>query len=525
MKKKTTYNQNENGVLISREDYYPGDIPAKPGVYVFRDRFSKIIYVGKASNLRKRMSSYFQPSRLNTADPKLRSLINSITYFEFYVVGSESESLVLESRFIKEYAPRYNVLMRDDKRFLLVKINPDEEFPSLSLARVRKNDGSKYFGPFPKTGALRKTVEFLVKRFGLRVCRSKIPTEADMKHCLARVVKDCSAPCVGKVSREEYLQQVAGLMDVINGSVSEVVQEIKEEMDKYVSKRQYEKAAEYRDIATNIEEIFGGRKRNFRFAKVAGAKDPEKALETLKDILGLTEKPVIIECFDISNIAGSLAVASKICFKNGVPDKSQYRRYRIRGVTPKEVLMGEGVKKEDIQDYPLGYGGDDFAMIAEAVARAYKDKVNTENMPNLIIIDGGRGQLNSALKALKTINSSFVPVIGLAKKNEEIIIPGKNLPIVLEKINPALKLLQEIRDETHRFAIAYHRTLRAERIEESLLDDIPGIGQSRRKALLIAFGSIKKLKKASIKDICKKVPGIGSVLANNILQHINANRK
>jgi len=521
MKKKITYNQHETGVLFDRADYYPGDIPSKPGVYVFRNRFSKIIYVGKASNLRKRMSSYFQPSRLNTADPKSRSLINSIAFFEFYIVSSESESLVLESRFIKEYAPRYNVLMRDDKRFLLVKINIDEKYPSLSLARVRKNDGSKYFGPFPKTGALRKTVEYLVKRFGLRVCKSSVPTETDRKYCLARIVKDCSAPCINKVSREQYLEQVDALMDVINGNISGVIDEIKQKMLVAVNKRQYEKAAEYRDMATNIEEIFGGRRRNFRFAKLAGVKDPEKAIEDLREVLGLTNKITLIECFDISNIGGSLAVAAKVCFINGTPDKSRYRRYRIRGISPEQVLSGVD-DNMPILDYPLGYGGDDFAMIAEAVARAYKNKVNTDDMPDLIIIDGGRGQLNSALKALKIINSSFVPVIGLAKKNEEIIIPGKNLSLILDKRTLALKLLQEIRDETHRFAISYHRALRSERIEESLLDDITGIGASRRKALLTAFGSVKKLKKASVQKICDNVPGIGRVLAENILNHLHS---
>ena len=638
MKKKVTYKQEESGFSFDRSDFYPGDIPAKAGVYLFRDRFSRIIYIGKAANLRKRMSSYFQPSRQKTSDPKLRSLIKSIHTYEYYPVKNDSESLILESRLIKEYSPRYNVLMRDDKRFLLVKINTEEQFPSLKLARVRKNDGCRYFGPFPKGGALRRTVDFLVRRHELRVCGSEIPTEKERKHCLARIVKDCCEPCVGKTSRDEYRKRVNSLMEIFDGKVKDVVCEIRTKMAEYVEKKQYEKAAEYRDMADNIEEIFGKRNRSFRFAKLAGAKDANAALFDLQEVLDLPAPPRWIECFDISNIGGSLAVAGMVCFTDGKPDSSKYRRFRIRGedfengepgkrrigegekysisnnqysISRKEehrtsniehrLLNEEGEKKNsvrelkspshqitkstshkvtkspNVQDYPLGRGGDDFAMMAEAVFRRYRGEgeefrvrsselregggenehrtSNIENrilnedlksprhqvtkspspsevtessllevthqiLPDLIMVDGGKGQLSAAIKALKKTGCPFIPVIGLAKKNEEIFIPGKGSAVVLSRHSPALKLLQAIRDETHRFAIAYHRKLRNSRIEESVLDDIPGIGRERKKALLKGFGSLKKLRKATPEDIMKKVPGIGAKFAEIICRNL-----
>lgn len=598
MKKQVTYKQGESGKSFDRNTFYPGDIPSKAGVYVFRDRFAKIIYVGKAANLRKRMSSYFQPSRQKTADPKLRSLIKSIHTYEYYPVKNETESLVLESRLIKEYSPRYNVLMRDDKRFLLVKINTEEKFPGLRLARVRKNDGCRYFGPFPKSGALRKTVDFLVRRHGLRVCRPEIPTESDRKHCLSRIVKDCCEPCVGKASKGEYMERVKALMEILEGKVKDTVEEIRLKMAECVDKKQYEKAAEFRDMADNIEEIFGKRNRSFRFAKVAGARDTDKALVALQEMLDLPSIPHWIECFDISNIGGSLAVAAMVCFIDGKPDNCKYRRFRIRGEMKAEVGAGEPEirgrkpkvgkehsiskeRKEDNEhrtssiehstsneddvkhqilkspDYPMGRGGDDFAMMAEVVSRRYRrlmveselggwepeirgrrsevgieenglkspnhpitESPNVLSVPDLIMVDGGKGQLSAAIKALKKINSPFIPIIGLAKKNEEIFVPGRDRAIILDRHSPALKLLQSIRDESHRFAVAYHRELRNSRIEESLLDDIPGIGPERKKALLTGFGSLKKLRKASPEDIMKKVPGIGVKFAEIICRNL-----
>lgn len=557
MKKQVTYHQGERGNSFDRDDFYPGDIPAEAGVYVFRNRFGRIIYVGKAADLRRRMSGYFQPSRMRTADPKLRSLINSIHTYEYYPVKNESESLILESQLIKEYSPRYNVLMRDDKRFLLIKINQGEAFPCLQLARVRKNDDCLYFGPFPKGGVLRKTIDFLIRRHGLRVCRSEVPSKIDRKHCLASTVKDCCEPCIGKTSREEYMKRVDALMGIFNGNVRDVLCEIRIRMQECVEKMQYEKAAEFRDMADNINNIFGMRNRSFRFAKVAGPGDEGRALNALQKVLDLQKPPGVIECFDVSNTGGSLAVAGMVCFVNGRPDKKRYRRFRIRGDSyiagRKEYNAAADISKSDcrmpIADYPRGRGGDDTAMIAEAVSRRYgrvmgkklavgaggnlhtsvyavRGSATAEGgcnpgFPDLIMVDGGRGQLNAVIRALKMLDTPFIPLIGLAKKNEEIFVPGMGRPLVLERRSPALKLVQAIRDESHRFAINYHRELRNSRIEDSILDDIPGIGPQRKKALLKAFGSLKKLRKANFETIIEKVPGIGAKFAQTVLRYLS----
>jgi excinuclease ABC subunit C len=483
---------------IKRISFYPGDIPAKSGVYVFRDRFGEVIYVGKASNLRKRMSQYFQPSRNRTADPKLRSLINSIDRWEYYTVKNEDESLILETRFIKDYAPRYNVLMRDDKRFLLIKINLKEKFPRLVLARVRKDDSCVYFGPFPKSGVLRPTVDFLTRYFGIRQCRPQIPTEKDHKHCLASIIRDCCEPCIGRVNEDEYRQRIDMMMKVLEGNVKELIVQLRERMEKASTALRFEQAANFRDMISNIEEVFGARNRSFRFASIESSPGDE-SVEDLRKALKIENIPATIEGFDISNIGGQMAVASLVCFKNGRPSRKDYRRFRIREVDQ----------------------ADDFAMMREAVKRHFSRRLKEDTpLPDLLLVDGGKGQLSSALEVLVEINCPPFPIIGLAKKQEEIFIPGKQEPILLDKHRPALKLLQAVRDEAHRFAVSYHRQLRGKRLQESLLDEIPGIGAERKKILLKAFGSVSRLRKASVDEIAAKVPGIGRKFAGIIFDYL-----
>lgn len=478
--------------------FHPGDVPAKPGVYVYRDRFGTVIYVGKAANLRHRMSQYFQASRLNRADPKQRSLINSIYDWEFFVVKNENEALLLESRLIKQYAPQYNILMRDDKRFLLVKINLKEDFPRLDLARVRKDDGCKYFGPFPKSSALRSTVEFLSAYFGLRSCRADSPDESTRKHCLKRIVKDCLEPCGGKVTKAEYHQHVDKMLEILNGNVSSLVEELESRMYAAAEKKQFEKAARLRDVISNMQSVFGDQKRSFRYASLP-ASPGRQAVESLQKSLNMASPPLLIECFDISNILGTLAVASMVCFENGSPAKDKYRRFKIREV-------------DQI---------DDFAMMQEAVKRHYSRKIREHlPMPDLLMVDGGKGQLSAAIEILEEIGCPLLNVIGLAKKNEEIFLPGQSEALVLDRHLPALRLLQAVRDEAHRFAIGYHRKLRARRLQESLLDDIPGIGAARKQLILQHFGSVRKLRQANVEEIMRKIPGIGKVFAEKIVEFL-----
>lgn len=487
---------------MSKTQFSPGDVPSKPGVYVFRDSFGAVIYVGKAANLRKRVSQYFQPSRETRADPKLRSLINSIASWECVAVRTENESLILESRLIKDYAPRYNVLLRDDKRYLLVKIDLNEKFPRLRLARLRKDDGCRYFGPFPKGSALRETAEFLVRWFGLRSCKTAVPTEEDMRHCLARVIRDCSCPCNGKVSEAQYMARVESLMKVLEGNVREIVEELKSRMSGFAAERRFERAALYRDIIQNIESLYGAKNRSFANASLP-SESGAKSVDDLKAALKLSSPPGVIEAFDISNIGGTLAVASLVRFEDGRPDRKGYRRFRIKTVE----------------------GSDDFAMMAEAVTRHFSRRLEEGTpLPDLVLVDGGKGQLNAAIDALVRIKCPPLPVLGLAKKNEEVFVPGRQEPLVLDRTRPALKLLQAIRDEAHRFAVSYHRELRMKRIQDSLLDEIEGIGPARKRALLTEFGSVRRLREASPEEIVSRVPGIGPEFARTVYEFLSKHR-
>ncbi len=478
-----------------KENFLPSKVPPHPGVYVYRDNFGTVIYVGKAKNLRRRMSSYFQPSRVHQADVKLRQLIHSIHTWEFFQVKSEDEALILESRLIKSYAPYYNILMRDDKRYLLLKIKLDDPFPTLTLARVKKDDNATYFGPFPHGTALKSTLEFLLAHFGLRACRTNHPDEETRKRCLKRIVKDCSSPCTGAISQSDYRKQVDSMLEVLNGKLESVTAEIKEKMTAAAQKLDYERAGRWRDVLNNLETVFGQHNRSFEHAYIPSRSGPE-AMEALQKALKLPMKLTTMKCFDISNLLGQLAVASMTVFVDGKPARDEYRRFRIKTVE----------------------GANDFAMMSEAVGRHFK-RLLEENrpLPDLLVVDGGIGQLNAALRTLTELDCPVLPVIGLAERNEEIYIPGRTEPLVLDRHNPGLRVLQAIRDEAHRFAISYHRDLRQKRLTESLLDDLPGVGEKRKLALLKAFGSVRALRKADAETIMARVPGIGENLANEIV--------
>ena len=429
--------------MIKREDYRTSNMTAEPGVYVFRDRFGTVLYVGKAKSLRKRLASYFQPSRKKTADPRIRSLINSIATVEVTVVRSEPEALMLESRLIKTYAPRFNVLLRDDKRFLLLKVDRDAAFPRLTLARLRKDDGCTYVGPFPNAGALRDTLNELTRHFGLRTCTARIPDEQDFKHCNDHVVRHCSAPCMQKISPEAYGERVDQLIAALQGKNKDVLTNLEDRMAKAAERLDFERAAKLRDSIANIKEVC---KPLRSFARTSLAKFPgTEGCRDLQGALGLTRMPSRIECFDISNTFGTQAVASMVSFLDGNPDRASYRRFRIKDV--------EGIN--------------DFAMMREAVTRRYTRVVNEDlPKPDLIVVDGGRGQLSAGWQALIDADATSIPMIGLAKRLEEIFTLEDEAPILLGYDRPGLKLLQCIRDEAHRFAISFHRDLRRKRIQQ-----------------------------------------------------------
>ncbi len=485
---------------MARSDFRPGDIPAKPGVYVYRDRFGTVIYVGKASNLRRRMSHYFQPSQARRADPKLRSLIHSIDRWEIFPVKSEDEALILESRFIKEYAPHYNILLRDDKRYPMLKIDRNERFPRVRLTRIRKKDSCLYFGPFPHGSAMRRLAEYLTRRFGLRSCKAESPGEEEFRHCLAGTVRDCCRPCVDGVTEEEYRERVDRVVAVLNGEIREVAEELRKKMAKAAAEKAFEKAAAFRDILGNLQSLV--RTRSFEHAELPNEAGME-AVADLQKALRLPDVPHVIVGFDISNLGTTFAVASLVCFREGRPDKASYRRFRIKTVE----------------------GQNDFAMMNEVVKRYFSRLLREQRpLPDLLMVDGGKGQLHLALDALISIDCPPFPVVGLAKRNEEIFLPGRSEPVVLDRNRPALKVLQALRDEAHRFAVSYNRQLRLKRIAESLLDEIPGLGEVRRNALLKAFGSVAMIRKASPREIADRVSGIGPEFAETIHEFLRTHR-
>jgi excinuclease ABC subunit C len=484
-----------------KSEYNTQDISQKPGVYVFRDQFKQVIYVGKAKSLRKRFSTYFQPSRLKTADPKLRSLINSIEYYETFSVKTESEALLLESRFIKQYAPKYNILMRDDKRFLLIKIFIDEPYPRLMLTRLRKDDRAIYFGPFPKAGVLRDTLTFLTRYFNLRSCTPRLPDESDFRHCHESILANCSAPCNGNSTREEYQNQVQRLIEVMNGKTGDIITDLTDEMHIYAQANKFEKAAVCRDIMQNIKSLFMPQ-RNFT-SKVISYDYGDDAVQDLQNRLELKNEPTIIECFDNSNFQGTNAVASMVQFKDGRPNTKNYRHFKIKTV--------EGI--------------DDFASMKEILFRRYS-RLKNENLPlpDMILIDGGKGQLSAACESLNKLELQQIPVFGLAKRYEILFKPNEKEGIILPLDSSALKMLQHLRDEAHRFAITFHRKLRNKRITNSLLDDIPGIGSKRKQQILKEFGSVKNLRTKNKEELSRRIPGIGKKLAEEIFFFLSKNK-
>jgi len=517
-------------------------LPHKPGIYLMRDRFGTVIYVGKARDLRKRVSQYFQPSRRLGWDLKFKALTDAIHDFDFHVVRSEPEALLLESKLIKEFHPRYNVSFRDDKQFLMLKVNLNDPIPRFTLTRLKQDDGARYFGPFPNSSALRSTLALVRRQYHLRGCRPLTPTERDYKHCLYAHLKYCTAPCIGNVAREEYLGQVTAACDFLAGQCAEMQEQLGEEMKKAAAGQEYERAAQLRDLLADLRHTT---KKVSHFERMPYslplAIAPDKDLEELAKALDLAAPPLCIEGIDISNISGTFKVASLVSFRNGRPDRANYRRFKIKTVQ----------------------GQDDFASVAEVVRRRYtrvlneskvqslKSKVPEEStsdekqeprkvassspashsalhtphsvFPDLILIDGGKGQLGAARAELEKLGLGYIPTIGLAKEFEEIYRPGEKEPLRLSHESGALKLLQRVRDESHRFANTYNAQLRLRKISESILDEFPNIGQQRKAALLKKFGSVQRLRLASVEKIAE-VSGFGGKAAAELKAFLEARR-
>lgn len=513
------------------------DVPHTPGVYVMRDRLHSVIYVGKARDLRKRLSNYFTPARSRLADRKTRALIASIWDFDVHQVRSEPEALLLEGRLIKDFRPKYNISFRDDKRFLLVRVHFQDDFPRFSLTRLKKDDGARYFGPFAHSGALRTTLNWLNKKFGLRVCRPIRPGEQDYKHCSNDIIKNCAAPCIGRVSRDDYHQRVQQACSYLEGKgLRDLLSVLEEEMQKAATRLDFEKAAELRDMVEDLRKTLSPTRTFTRGAraKVVSTLDPMADVQELQEALHLEQPPLVMECFDIANIGVTHCVASMVRFANGVPDNANYRRYRIRAVSGQNdfVSMAEVIRRRFSRILLEGRKamGEDADFTEETALEAMRRLENSKfeirdskfvTLPDLVIVDGGKGQLGMAVQELQRLGLGGLPIIGLAKENEEIYRPGESAPLILSHDTGALKLLQRIRDEAHRWANGYHQLLLGRRVSESLLDDCPGVSQARKAALLKAFGSVARLRKASPEELAA-IPGISSTLAATITDFLRS---
>lgn len=440
-------------------------LPTTPGVYLMKDGSREVIYVGKAAQLKKRVSSYFRAKEYRSRAQA--ALMERVEDVDFIPTGSVAEALLLEHSLVKRYQPRYNVTLKDDKSYPLLKFTVHDDFPRLFIARKRKPDGSIYYGPFTNAGLLREALKLLRKIFPIRSCR-RFPKSP----CLYYYLGQCPAPCVGKITLQGYgviMKELTLFLDHgRNGLIKDLMGEMKEASDE----KDFERAARLRDRIEALTRVV---------SQTHGMVDPKGAALELKELLGLPKPPQRIEAYDISTISGGWSVGSRVTFDEGRPDKSDYRRFRIRGVK----------------------GIDDYGMMREVIRRSFKKgkACGKRGLPDLIIIDGGKGHLASALSELKDLGWERPPTISIAKEFEHIYLPARSLPINLPPHSKALYLIQRIRDEAHRFAISYHRRLRKRTVRESILDEIRGVGEVRKQDLLKHFGSMTRIEKATIEDI------------------------
>ncbi len=621
--------------MVEVSDHLQGilnTLPNKTGCYLMRNLDGQVIYVGKAVNLRARVRSYFHS---NQEHPRTRQLVKNIADIEWIVVGAELEALILEMNLIKKHRPRYNVRMKDDKRYPYIKIHWADAYPKITVTRNMVSDGSRYFGPYTSVWAVHQTLDVLRRIFSYLTCDREITGE-DTRACLYYDIKLCNGPCIGAVSKEEYRQMISDFEAFLNGRTDDIVKRLKIDMSKAAEELHFERAAAIRDqlkairavierqkvvfpddyvdsdviamarsdreacmqvffirggkligreyflmegtdetpdsdvLAEFIKQFYdqvpsvpgqvmlpqeveetkiieewlntkrGGKKVKMLIPKRGQKRDlvkmaaenaadtlgalqaqweadthkQEQALAELQKYLELPEPPNRIECYDISNTQGTAITASMVVFEQGVPKKAHYRRFNIRTVT----------------------GPDDFASMEEVLRRRFKrwqaaqdtaEKPGKKpdrsfaSLPDLLIVDGGKGQLSRAVKILEEYELiARVPVAGLAKREEEIFVPGKARSILLPRKSEGLYLVQRVRDEAHRFAITAHRKRRSKLGLASQLDAIPGIGPARRKALLGHFGSIDAIRKASVDEL-SSVPKMNTGTAEAVKAHLS----
>ncbi|MBQ1043406.1 MULTISPECIES: excinuclease ABC subunit UvrC [unclassified Micromonospora] len=623
----------------------PGTIPESPGVYRFRDGTGRVIYVGKARNLRSRLNSYF-------ADPvglhqRTRQMVFTAESVDWITVATEVEALQQEYTWIKQYDPRFNVRYRDDKSYPYLAVTLDEEYPRLQVMRGAKRKGVRYFGPYSHAWAIRETLDLLLRVFPARTCSSGVFKRAGQvgRPCLLGYIGKCSAPCVGSVTAQRHREIVDGFCDFMAGRTDTMVRRLEKEMLDASEQLEFERAARLRDdvaalrramekqtvvlgdgtdadvvafaddpleAAVQVFHVRGGRVRGQRgwvvekteelstgdlvhhfCTQVYGGEQGEadvprellvpelpgdadaladwlstrrgsrvslrvpqrgdkrslletvernakdalarhklkragdlttrsQALDEIADALAMNTSPLRIECFDVSQIQGTDVVASMVVFEDGLPRKSEYRRFIVRGATDDLSAMSEVLRRRFARYLDAraetGELGEETASdpdrpgIDPTTGRPRKFAYP----PQLVVVDGGPPQVAAAAKALAELGIDDVALCGLAKRLEEVWLPDDEFPVILPRTSEALYLLQRVRDEAHRFAITFHRQRRSKRMTESALDNVPGLGEVRRKALLRHFGSLKRLSTATVEEITE-VPGVGRRTAEAIL--------
>lgn len=422
-------------------------LPHACGVYIMRDAAMRVLYVGKAIDLAKRVAQYFN---FNKPDLKNQALAPLVRKIDYLACSSEREALIWERKLIRRHQPFFNSLWKDDKSYPYVKVSLEEEFPRLRVVRRKRRDGGAYFGPYPHVSAVRSLLKALWRRkvLPLRPCDYAFSSErpldpAKIKSCLYYHTGECPAPCAGRIGPAAYRRIARDAVLFFEGRFDRLKERLRAEMKKASRKLEFERAGRLRDSVQALEHM---EERvlyeEVRPAKVAARLDASRGVSDLQEALGLRRPPLHIECFDVSHLFGREAVGSMVCFKAGEPHKAHYRRFRIRTVA-------------DI---------DDFAAMAEIVSRRVKRLLASgEAPPDLLVVDGGKGQLSAALGALEALGAAF-PLAALAKREEEVFLPGRAEPLLLSRERPALRLLQRLRDEAHRFALTYHRLLRGKEL-------------------------------------------------------------
>lgn len=490
------------------------ELPKSPGVYFHKNKSGKIIYIGKAARLNNRVRQYFQASRLR--DPKTDALVAEIADVDWVEVETELDALFLEAELIRRYQPMYNILLRDDKSLSFIRIDIKSNHPTVSLVRRPLDDGAEYFGPYYSAMSIKRALKYLRKVFPFDW---RVPGSSQKRPTLDYHLGLSPGLEKGKTSLQMYRANLRQLISYLKGGRKKIMKDIEIKMRRSAANQEFEKAAKYRNQFRALEslhkQIIFSDKEFMDLSKDAG-------LSELTDLLGLEKIPRRIEGFDISHMSGTDTVASMVVFQNGIPDKASYRKFKMR--------------------IP---GNDDFAHMHEALTRRMSDKnVKSWGMPGLFLIDGGKGQLGAALRALEEAGVA-TPAIGLAKQEEQIVISKKwdSVKLSLEKArglratyqetddyilvnvpheSHLVKLLQRIRDESHRFAVSYHSTLKVKRSIKSLLDEVPTIGPATKKKLLKHFGSVRGIEQARQIEL---VELIGENRATILRQYLRANKK